>query len=229
MNSVVVSNDEGSISEGRHRDNLTNSTHATTSTSSLESSDAATATSASLVIPNVSLKDDTVCAYQSTYFPPFHSKFVSMEPLSTLPPTMMMHPFYPNKTSEKPTPYNILNLQMTHAVPTLADHTSRNAINDRGGQVSAFHPNTHLASPMKLFYGPNDVVTVPNPLKNLFITEHHTHEASTLNTTVPEFMFQLTKLLSDNNKEFIEWVDGKRFLIFLLIYSTFLKHACHHS
>ena len=30
-----------------------------------------------------------------------------------------------------------------------------------------------------------------------------------ISTTVPEFLYQLTKMLTDNNKEVIEWANGK--------------------
>jgi hypothetical protein len=39
---------------------------------------------------------------------------------------------------------------------------------------------------------------------SMFSTMSHTPTQ-----TVPEFLFQLTKMLTDDNKEIIEWVDGE--------------------
>jgi hypothetical protein len=196
MSSFVISNDEGSSSIiSQDRDQLT-SNHATTASSSLESSVAS-------ILP--------VRAWEG--FPPIHSlATATVEQSSSLPKWMQS-----NKTSKKPFTGNthlpppnplastISDDQSTvlfpgEAIVSSADHATRGFHNLH----SSPHQVPH-SSPIKVFYGPNEVVTVPGPLKNLFVDPH---ESSTMNTTVPEFMFQLTKLLSENNKEYIEWVDG---------------------
>jgi hypothetical protein len=198
MSSFVISNDEGSSSIiSQDRDQLT-SNHATTSSSSLESS----------VAPILTLP---IRAWEG--LPPIHSlATATVEQSNSLPKWMQS-----NKTSKKPFAGNthlpppnplastISDDQSTvlfpgEAIVSSADHAARSFHNLHTSPHQASH-----SSPIKVFYGPNEVVTVPGPLKNLFVDPH---ESSTMNTTVPEFMFQLTKLLSENNKEYIEWVDG---------------------
>ena len=205
MSSFVISNDEGSSSIiSQDRDKLT-SNHVSTASSSLESSVAPI-----LTLPIRAWEGSAVG--QGLSFPPIYSlATATVEQSSSLPKWMQSHktskkPFTGNTHLPPPNPLASMTSddQSTVLFPGEASASSYHATHSFHNLHTSPHQAPH-SSPIKVFYGPNEVVTVPGPLRNLFVDPH---ESSTMNTIVPEFMFQLTKLLSENNKEYIEWVDG---------------------
>lgn len=67
------------------------------------------------------------------------------------------------------------------------------------------HPNTMMGVPSSLVLPPNQILP-------LISSAHITGSSS---SNVPEFLYQLTKMLNDNNKDVIEWTNGESGICFM--------------
>ena len=82
---------------------------------------------------------------------------------------------------------------------------------------SAYYGGAAVPAPSSVVHPadtvPSSVSLVSRPTNHLHITPSpNVVVPATMPTTntVPEFLYQLTKMLTDNNREIIEWSNGKR-------------------
>merc|ERR1712238_226224 len=128
---------------------------------------------------------------------------VSYQPLSN-PPNCQMTP---NPVTLNPPPTPVLPPPATlHPPPTNINHYKQQSdiASDKLSHITHAGPSDLSKPLMCMPYYP---LTAPIPSVSSAAVSEETPIVA--NTTVPEFLYQLTKMLSDDNRTIIEWSNGK--------------------
>jgi len=96
------------------------------------------------------------------------------------------------------------NMNGVNLSPSLVQSAASVSNDQNIGQISLvnFHQHFHTSSGNS-----NDGLSTQGH-SYLPIVRNKIVNSSPISTTVPEFLYQLTKMLTDNNKEVIEWANG---------------------
>ena len=127
---------------------------------------------------------------------------VSYQPLSN-PPNCQMTP---NPVTLNPPPTPVLPPPATlHPPPTNINHYKQQSdiASDKLSHITHAGPSDLSKPLMCMPYYP---LTAPIPSVSSAAVSEETPIVA--NTTVPEFLYQLTKMLSDDNRTIIEWSNG---------------------